>query len=498
MKLILILLFFSLIVFLPFKTVAQEADFLANYADCEFSTSEDDAGLQLGAVVINLETRLGCTQNFDRVFNTASVPKIFIAAAYYDGLVNRTISGAGRLQFTRNYWMAGSNDCLRESDIGTSYTYEELVEYMINCSDNAATWMLMDSLGWGRVNAYVQSLDIENIGEVIPYSEVDRLKLEFLDERWADVPAGIASRFYRSGQTSGLLDYFSDIPNRPNRQEFIEINQRYFDDYTYNTITPCAMTEFLLRLRDNLINGTPEQWFVATNVFNVMLYTQRQYSTQALPGEVYIASKNGFDRGLLAEVSVIFDDLDNRVPSGLVLLFGQYEALSGGVNNSQLPNRFGDALNDSFFDLSTDIREVMYPNYRQPQVQNSFVMPTIIFNDQQSIQVCWNPFFASDFDSALVGAVETCFNNIRPRLTYPVEQNVAFGMILRNLNFADTRMTYIYTAPDNRQFSYQLDRQNVTSSAVYWFHPIDMAGQWQIDIYINLNHAHNESILAQR
>lgn len=494
---IFILIIVVLIFILSVPTHAQEADFLANYAECDFTTEEDDAGLQLGVVAINLDNRLGCIQNYDTVFNTASVPKIFIAAAYYDGLVNRTFSGAGRLQFTRNYWMAGSNDCLTESDIGTSYTYEELVEYMINCSDNAATWMLMDSLGWGRVNDYVQSLGIDNIGEVIPYSEVDRLKLTFLDERWASVPAGIASRFYRNGQTAGLLEYFSEIPNRPNNQATIDINQRYFDEYNYNTITPRAMAEFLLLLRDNLSNGTPEEWFVATSVFNVMLYTQRQYSTQAFPGEAYIASKNGFDRGLLAEVNVIFHDLDNRVPSGLVLMFGQYESLSDGRNNSQLPNRFGDALNDNFYALSSDIRDIMYPNYRQPQVQNSFVMPTIIFNDQESIQVCWNPFFASEFDSALVGDVEICFNNIRPRLTYPVGQNIAFGLILRNLNYADTRMTYIYTAPDNRQYSYQLDRQNVTSSAVYWFHPIDMAGQWQVDIYINSIHAHSESILAQ-
>src|SRR5690606_24654640 len=150
------------------------------------------------------------------------VPKIFVAAAYYDGVINRTISNTGRLQFTRNYWMGGSNDCLRESDIGTSYTYDELVEFMINCSDNAATWMLMDSIGWQRVNNYVQSLGIEGIGEIIPYAEVDRLKLEFLDDRWVDIPTAIASRFYRSGNTSGLLDYFSEIPSRPNRDQFIE------------------------------------------------------------------------------------------------------------------------------------------------------------------------------------------------------------------------------------------------------------------------------------
>ena len=497
MKVISHIVIFTLLLFLIVDIQAQNASILINYPDCDFTTSEDSAGLQLGVVVIDFDTRLGCIQNLETTFNVASVPKIFVAAAYYDGVINRTINISGRLQFTRNYWMGGNNDCLREEDIGTSYTYEELVEFMINCSDNAATWMLMDSIGWQRVNDYVQSLGIDGIGEVIPYSEVDRLKLEFVNERWANVPAGIASRYYRGRQTSGLLEYFSEVPPRPNREQFVEINQRYFDEYSFNTITPYAMAEFIMLMRDYLLNGTPEQWFVATGVFNVMLYTQRQYSIQALPGEIYIGSKNGFDRGLLAEVNVLFNDLENRVPSGMVLLFGQYTSLSGGQNNSQLPNNFGDALNDTFYVLSPQIRNILYPNYRQPQVQNSFVLSTVVLNDQQTILPCWNPFFSADFDSTLVPAMENCFNSIRPRVTYPVGNNLALGLILRNLNFADTRLGFLFTAPDNRQFSYQLDRQNVTQSGIYRFHPIDMAGQWQVDIYINLIHAHSETILAQ-
>ncbi len=487
----------GLLLCLTVDTQAQDVSVLTAYPDCEFTTDEDSAGLQLGVVVLDFNTRLGCVQNLETTFNVASVPKIFVAAAYYEGVINRTINISGRLQFTRNYWMGGNNDCLREEDIGTSYTYEELVEFMINCSDNAATWMLMDSIGWQRVNDYVQSLGIDGIGEVIPYAEVDRLKLEFMDERWANVPAGIASRYYRARQTSGLLDYFSEVPERPNRGLFNEANQRYFDEYNYNTITPYAMAEFILLMRDYLLGGTPEQWFIATGVFNVMLYTQRQYSTQSLPGEIYIGSKNGFDRGLLAEVSVLFNNLENRVPSGMVLMFGQYESLSGGENNSQLPNSFGDALNDIFYDLSPQIRDVMFPNYSQPQVQNSFVLSTVVLNDQASILPCWNPFFISEFDPTLVPAMENCFSNIRPRVTYPAGDNLALGLILRNLNFADTRLSFLFTAPDNRQFSYQLDRRNVPQSGIYRFHPIDMAGQWQVDIYVNLIHAYSESILAQ-
>lgn len=498
MKHVFILVIISIFLSLGIRVEAQNAEILNNYPDCEFTTTEDGAGLQLGVVAIDFNTRLGCVQNIDQIFNTASVPKIFIAAAYYDALINGSISSAGRLQFTRNYWMGGSNDCLRESDIGNSYFYEEIIEFMINCSDNAATWMLMDSIGWQRVNDYAQSLGIENIGEIIPYSEVDRLKLTFLDDRWADIPAGIVSRYYRSGNTSGLLEYFDEIPARPNRQEFVDMNQRYFDDYDYNTITPSGMAEYILLLREHLINGTPEQAFVANSVFSVMLYTQRQYSTQAMHGQVYIASKNGFDRGLLAEVNILFDDLDRRIPSGIVLVFGQYESLSGGSNNAQLPNRFGDALNDLFFELSPQIRDMMYPNYRQPTVQTSFTLSTAVFNDQTTIATCWNPFFNADFDATLVPAMENCFNNMRPRLTYPVGDNLALGLILRNLNYSDTRLTFLYTTPDNRQYSYQIDRQNVPTSGIYWFHPIDMAGQWQIDVYVNLLHAHSETILAQR
>ncbi|MEL7432437.1 MAG: serine hydrolase, partial [Chloroflexota bacterium] len=276
--------FFSLITMLCLGVFhapvhAQNVDYLATYPDCEFDNPEVDAGLAIGAVVLDFNTRLGCVQNLDMTFNTASVPKIFVAAAYYDAVVTGTFNSTSTLQFTRDYWMGGNNDCLSENDIGTNYTYTELVEFMINCSDNAATWMLMDALGWQRVNDYVQSLGIAGIGEVIPYAEVDRLKLEFWDERWADVPTAMASRFYRSGRTAGLDAYFDTIPDRPGRATFINMNQRYFDDYSFNTLTPRALASFIDLLRTYKQSGTPEQWFVATSVFNVMLFTQRQYST---------------------------------------------------------------------------------------------------------------------------------------------------------------------------------------------------------------------------
>jgi hypothetical protein len=471
---------------------SQEPDTLANFPACEFTIDED---LNFGAVLLDFETGLGCVEELDTTFNAASVPKVFIAAAYYDFLVQGIISPSTRIQFTRNYWMGGQTDCLTESRIGERFTYQELIELMINCSDNAATWMMMDSLGAWRVNEYVQSLGIEGIGEILPYSHVDRMKLVFLDERWADVPLAEASRFYRRGITEGLSNYFTIIPDRPSREVYARINQRYFTEYSYNTLTPHALARFFSRLREQALSGTAEERFVATNLFFVMLFTQRLYSAQALQGTILVGSKNGFDRGLLVEANLLFNDVSSQIPSGMVLLFSRYAQITS--DNEALPIVERSRLNDFFLELSPQIRDILYPNYQEPPVQQSFSV-AVYFNEQSAIQNCWNPFFNSDFDATYVPVLSNCFSSLTPRISYPTDENLAMGLILSNLNFEDTRFVFIYTAPDSRQFSYQQDRRNVNSSAIYWFHPLDMAGQWKVDIYMNLRHIHSETILAQR
>ena len=473
---------------------AQTVPNLDTYPDCGFTEIVGVEGLRFGAVVYNFENGLGCVENLDETFNAASVPKIFVAGAYYDQFVNSAI-GSTRLEFTRDYWMGGRNDCLEEDDIGTVYSGEELVDFMINCSDNAATWMLMDSIGWFRVDNYVQSLGIEGIGQVIPYAEVDRRKLEFLDEAWGNVPLAIASRFYRSGITTGLQQYFNPIPDRPRRPISTEINKQYFETYATNTLTPRALAQYIFKLREDVQFGGLDG-IVASSIFDSMLYTQRQFSVQNLPGTTYIGSKNGFDRGLLAEANILFNDLQRRVPSGVVLVFAQYDDLTEG--NSDLPGPFGGGLNDVFRTLSPQISETLYPSFRQPQVNNSLNISRIILNDQSTVQSCWNEYFRSGFAESAVGTLNNCFRNVSSRITFPVDENMALGVTLTGLNQSDNRFTFIFTAPDRRVFSYQTDRRNVDQAAIYWFHPIDMVGVWQVDIYQNLRHVYTQDVVVQR
>ena len=476
-------------------TTAETTVNLDSLPDCGFTEFVAQDGLRIGAVVINITTGAGCTENLDETFNVASVPKVFIAGAYYDMLVNGQVSASTRQIFTQQYHMGGRTACLTDAQLGETYTASRLIDLMINCSDNAATWMLMDSIGWGRVQAYIDSLGIEGIGPVIPYSEVDRLKLTFLDERWADVPRGMASRFYRRGWTDGLLEYFNTVPQRPEGATRLEINQRYFDEYNYNTMTPRALATYFLKMRDDILANDMDA-LTASAVFNTMLYTQRLYSTQALPGTVYIGSKNGFDRGLLAEANVLFPSLTDRVPTGIVIVFAQYETLTG--SNGGIPGPSGGALNDMMLDLSLRIRDILYPNLTDAPVQRGFNISSVTFQQQFAIESCWWPYRNSEFDEAQVPILENCFQSLAPRITYPVGENLAMGLVLRNLNAQDTRFVFVFTAPDGRRFSYQEDRSNLNNAAIYWFHPIDMAGQWQVDIYQNLQPVYRETIVAQR
>lgn len=466
---------------------------LDNLPDCGFEAAADREDLRVGAVIFNLESGLGCTENLDETFNAASVPKIFVAGAYYEWLSAGLVSANTQLPFTESYWMGGRTDCLGLDEIDAVYTNQELVELMINCSDNAATWMLMDSLGWFRVQQYVDSLGIESIGPVIPYSEVDRLKMAFIDPTWGEIPRGVVSRFYRGRNTGGLLDYFSEIPSYPNRSVIRDANNRYFSEYDYNTITPRALAEYFLMLRDDLLNNGPNA-VLALRLFNVMLFTQRQYSMQALPGTVLIGSKNGFDRGLLAEANIVFNDPQTRIPSAIALIFTQYEPLTGA--NDELSNSLNDSLNRYLFNLSPQISDILYPAYTDPPVGFSPTLSTVRFLPQIVMQNCWSPYVRNDFDETLVNDLENCYNNSFQPETFLVGENLAFGMILRNLGNVDSRLVLVFTAPDGRIFSYQTDRRFMDRAGVFWFHPLDMAGTWTVDVYLNAQHINQSRIDA--
>lgn len=219
--------------------------------------------------------------------------------------------------------MAGRDDCLRREDIGRSYDYLSLIDLMIGCSDNAATWMLMDALGWGTVQDYVRRYAGQGAGEVLPYSEVDKRKLALNDGRWQNVPTVLASRFYRVGMTEGLSEYLNPLPQRLHGQQYNALNARYFREASANTATPRAIAEYLIYLHLAAHNGNWGNQVLAQRMFNALLTTPRQYSMEAAPASWRIGSKDGLDRGVVAEANIIFTEDDPLRARAVVVVFLQ-------------------------------------------------------------------------------------------------------------------------------------------------------------------------------
>lgn len=466
------------------QSTAPDLDVLPS---CAFTqTAQDVPGLTVGAVIVDLVRGTGCAENLDQPMHIASVPKVFIAGAFLLEVARGNLSFDNTMVFSESYYMGGRNACLDNNMIGQRLTYGYLSDIMISCSDNSATWMMMDVLGWETVQTYIDSLGIPGIGTVIPYSEVDRLKLTYLDERWANVPRGLASQYLRTRSTNGLVPrYFAQAPDY-SREQRIAASAYYFETYTYNTATPRAIAQYILKMRDDLQRpGTPE-WDVAYWFFNTLILTQRQFSTQAFPGTVFIGAKNGFDTGLRAEVSVIFPVLYTLDPSALVLVFTR-ETEVAERDFDQLGPTSSTTLTEYLTKLSPRIAGVLNMSAQRPSLSRDTMLTSVVFNHQTAINNCANN--ESLFD------IEICWASLLPA-NLRVGNVFGTGMIFRNLVQQTHRLTFIYTAPDGRQFSYQWTIAERDQTHVFWFHTPDMAGTWRVDIYKNLQRIYSDDVIV--
>jgi beta-lactamase class A len=470
----------------PAGGVAAQSDVLDGLPPCNFAEGADVPALEVGALVLNLQTGAGCADNLDTRYPVASVPKIFVLGAYLELVMTGQSDYGRQVEFTDRYLMGGSNDCLSDEDLGTRVSRGMLSELMIACSDNAATWMLMDTIGWDTVQRHVAATGIDDVGEVIPYAEVDRLKLALIDPRWNDVPRQYASRYLRRRETTGLSQYFSTLPEYT-REQMRGAARQYFETYDYNTATPRAIAEYILKMRDDLLANESPRTDVAKAFFNTMMLTQRQFSAQSLPGTVYTGSKNGFDTGLRAEVSFTLNTLDNlnRDPESLIIVFAHQTDFSAGA--LQTPGQDEGPINRWMRALSADVAAVLYGDAAAvPDVVDDPRVTTMRLQESSVVNACFSPYFVSNFDEARVSNFESCLLNAGDRTGYALDDRVALGMVLRGVNREELRITLVYTRPDGTLRSYQTESFFQNDVGVNWFHPVDMRGAWTLDVYINL------------
>ena len=129
----------------PELTLEKRIDALLCGLDADMSVFADD---RKGNVIC---------RDADRVFESASTIKIFILAALFDEAAQGKASLDEMLTYRESFYVDGSG-MIRALGPGARLRALDAATLMIICSDNIATNMLIDYLGLGRINAFIQKI----------------------------------------------------------------------------------------------------------------------------------------------------------------------------------------------------------------------------------------------------------------------------------------------------------------------------------------------------
>lgn len=114
-----------------------------------------------GIVVKCLDTNWQIAFNNEQPFPSASLVKIPIMAAVFKAAQEGRINLAARLRLKASDKTSGSGE-LKNMPAGSRFTVEELVRLMIGSSDNTATNMLIELLGFSYLNRSFKEFGMEH------------------------------------------------------------------------------------------------------------------------------------------------------------------------------------------------------------------------------------------------------------------------------------------------------------------------------------------------
>ena len=116
---------------------------------------------EAGIVIKDLEMDWQFSRNEDRLIASASLVKIPIMAACFYAAEEKEIELQDRVKLKSSHKVSGSG-VLKNKPSGSVYTIEELIGLMVSFSDNTATNILIDLLGFGYLNTLFAEMELEN------------------------------------------------------------------------------------------------------------------------------------------------------------------------------------------------------------------------------------------------------------------------------------------------------------------------------------------------
>ena len=133
------------------------------WADLKKALSDEIVSFEgeAGIVIKDLDRDWQFSWNEDRLIPSASLAKIPIMTACFYAAEEKEIGLQDRVKLKSSHKVSGSG-VLKSKPSGSVYTIEELIEFMVNFSDNTATNILIDLLGFGYLNTRFTEMELDN------------------------------------------------------------------------------------------------------------------------------------------------------------------------------------------------------------------------------------------------------------------------------------------------------------------------------------------------
>ncbi len=251
--------------------------------------------------------------NAQRTSYLASGVKIVILIAVVEQIQAGRLRWTDRIKFKRDDVRDGAPVLTRER-VGESFFVRELIDYMMEMSDNAATDLLIKRVGLSRVNRAAQRHGGPGFSRITTLLEVRYSIYRFLDLR-ADLltPAEISS-LREQGSLQARVNRFAELigadPEEFTPEQLREAHQFYYQ-MGINSASLEAMGDLLERLaRGKVIDGIASQ-----TILDIMSRCQTGHRRirAGLPSEVMLAHKTGTQFERICDLGVFYLSEDRPV-----------------------------------------------------------------------------------------------------------------------------------------------------------------------------------------
>jgi beta-lactamase class A len=112
-------------------------------------------------VVEDLSTGWSYAHNDDKLFASASLVKLPIMLAVFQAELKGMLDLDGTIKLKRSH-ITGGSGVLKGMPLGSFVSGDKLIEYMINNSDNTASNIFIDSLGFNYLNNTFKNFGLKN------------------------------------------------------------------------------------------------------------------------------------------------------------------------------------------------------------------------------------------------------------------------------------------------------------------------------------------------